>query len=57
VETWDRFLKVFVDRRRSKAATRRRAALERAAREMQPSETDGGSIWKSGKGGGHGDRI
>ena len=52
-----RFLKVLVDRRRSKAATRRGAALHRAAREMRPPETDGGSIWKSGKGGGHFDRI
>jgi hypothetical protein len=52
-----RFLKVLVDRQRSKAATRRGAALHRAAREMQPAETDGGSIWKSGKGGGHFDRI
>jgi len=52
-----RFLKVLVDRRRSKAATRRGAALQRAAREMHPPETDGGSIWKSGKGGGHFDRI
>jgi hypothetical protein len=52
-----RFVKVFVDRRRSKAATRRRADLQRAAREMQRPETDGGSIWKSGKGGGYFDRI
>ena len=52
-----RFVKDAVDRRRSKAATRRKAALDKAAREMRDRETDGGSIWKSGKGGGHHDRI
>jgi hypothetical protein len=51
------FLKDFVRRRQSKAAIRRRAALQRAAREMKLLETQEGSIWKSGKGGGHHDRI
>ena len=46
-------LKELVARRRSKAAVRRKAELEKAAREMSIRETDGGSIWKSGKGGGH----
>jgi hypothetical protein len=50
-------LKELLARRRSKAALRRKAELERAAREMSSRETDGGSIWKSGKGGGHHDRM
>jgi hypothetical protein len=53
----ERFLKDFVRRRRSKVATRRRADLQKAAREMEPLETHEGSIWKSGKGGGHHDRV
>jgi hypothetical protein len=43
--------------RRSKTAVCRKAELEKAAREMSLRETDGGSIWKSGQGGGHHDRI
>jgi hypothetical protein len=50
-------LKGLLARRRSKAARRRKAELEKAAREMSIRETDGGSIWKSGKGGGHHDRM
>jgi hypothetical protein len=50
-------LKGLLARRRSRAALRRKAELEKAAREMSLRETDGGSIWKSGKGGGHHDRI
>jgi len=49
--------KGFLARRRSKAAARRKTELEKAAREMSLRETDGGSIWKSGKGGGHHDRM
>jgi hypothetical protein len=52
-----RFLKDLAARRRWKAATRKRRALQKAAREMDLHETDGGSVWKSGKGGGHHDRI
>jgi hypothetical protein len=50
-----RFLRDFGRRRRSKAAIRRGAALEKAAREMK--QTQEASIWKSGKGGGHHDRV
>ena len=50
-------LKELLARRRSKATLRRKAELERAARENALRETDGGSIWKSGKGGGHHDRM
>jgi hypothetical protein len=50
------FIRDLVARRRSKVANRRRAALRKAAREMQ-RDTDEGSIWRSGKGGGHHDRI
>jgi hypothetical protein len=50
-------LKELLARRRSMAAVRRKAELEKAAREISRRETDGGSIWKSGKGGGHHDRI
>lgn len=50
-------MKDFVRRRRAKAAMRRAAALQKAAREMKLLETREGSIWKSGKGGGHHDRI
>jgi len=52
-----RLVKARVDRRRVKAADRRKAALEKATREMQLRDTDGGSIWRSGKGGGHHDRM
>jgi len=51
-----RFIRDFMAQRRSKAANRRRVALRRAAREMQ-RDTDEGSIWRSGKGGGHHDRM
>ena len=51
------FVKGLADRRRAKAANRRKGALEKAAREMQLRDNDGGSIWRSGKGGGHHDRM
>jgi len=49
--------KELLARRRSKTAVYRKAELEKAAREMSLRDTDGDSIWKSGKGGGHHDRI
>jgi hypothetical protein len=51
------FVKALADRRGAKAANRRKASLQKAAREMQLRDTDGGSIWRSGKGGGHQDRM
>jgi hypothetical protein len=53
----ERFLRDFVRRRRSKASIRRKAALEKAAREMKLLDSQEASIWKSGKGGGHHDRV
>jgi hypothetical protein len=50
-------LRDFLRRRKAKSAVRRKAALQRAAREMKPLETQEGSIWKSGKGDGHHDRV
>jgi len=52
-----RLIRDFVDRRRSKAETRRRSELRRAARQMQHRDANEDSIWRSGKGGGHHDRI
>lgn len=40
-------------KRRAKIQMRRERALERAAAEMKLRENYEGSIWKSGKGGGH----
>jgi hypothetical protein len=48
-----RYLKQLLRRHRARAALRRRNALERAAAEMKLRENYEGSIWKSGKGGGH----
>jgi hypothetical protein len=53
----ERFLRDFLRRRDPKTAVRRKATLQRVAREMKPLETQEGSIWKSGKGGGHHDRV
>jgi hypothetical protein len=50
-------LKDFVRRWRSKVAIRQRAALQKAAREMKLLDSQESSIWKSGKGGGHHDRV
>jgi len=48
------FLSGLFSRFFARAETRRKRALERAAREMQRGdETHGGSIWRSGKGGSH----
>jgi hypothetical protein len=51
------FVKRFFRKRWSTAAIRRSAAVQRAAREMKLVETQESSIWKSGKGGGHHDRV
>ncbi len=49
------FLKSLADRRRATLAIRRRRALDRAVAERRLRETQDGSIWRSGKGGGHPD--
>jgi hypothetical protein len=51
------FIRNFVARRRSKAEIRRQAELRRAARDMERRDKNEVGIWKSGKGGGHHDRI
>jgi hypothetical protein len=52
-----RFIRDSVARRRSRVENRRQAELRRAAREMQNRDANEDSIWRSGKGGGHHDRI
>jgi hypothetical protein len=48
-----RLLQEVLRKRRARTEIRRERALERAAAEMKLRENYEGSIWKSGKGGGH----
>jgi hypothetical protein len=52
-----RILRDFIARRRDAAASRRNDALHKAAREMNGSGHQDGTIWRSGKGGSHFDRA
>jgi len=51
-----RRVQVFLARLHTRATTRRKRALRRAAAEMERRDPHGGSIWRSGKGGAHHDR-
>ena len=52
-----RLIKDFVAKRRATVAARRKDAIHKAAREMNPSGNQDGTIWRSGKGGSHFDRA